>query len=395
MNARHRRVASLVGFVLLSSAALFAPLFVGALSSVTLVGDAFKAPAASSVASENRAQTATAPANDSLERALSGLDSKTIGALFARWNGKPVQVSAPRSSAFLPSPFVSGIGNIASAPILPITQFGRNVLFSFLKVSKAPDSIFPETASPVRVVASRVLRVDSSFDEAQSNAQLLAFLRGWSARQSLARADDALLERRALNQRIALLARAPVPTLDLSLVPPDVQLELTNLRLQLLPMLSVSGAQRARSQARIDEIEARLKAIWEAETARQAQLQRQTLEVIPAQHAREGEKALATLIHNQARLDQNARDQVGSSQSAPRARLFALTLRQNAALSPETARVAAQLRAPFVAPQDDASANLPPLNTDQAPLFRFQAPSVARFDRARRLEAQVWKQATR
>jgi len=395
MNALPRRVASLVGFVLLSGAALLAPLWVGRLLSVALGGKVFKAPAAPPVTLGNRAQTATAPADASLERALGGLDSKTIGALFARWNGKPAQVSASRARAFLPSPYASGVGIVPTAPVSPVTQFGRSVPLSFAKVSDAPDSILPETPSAVRVVAPRVLRVDSSSIGAQSNAQLPAFLRGWTARQSLARADDSLLERRALAERIALLAHARVPTLDLSLVPPDVQLELTNLRLQLLPMLAVSGAQRARSQARITQIEGRLRAIWEAETARQGRLQRQTLEEIPAQRAREGEKALAALTRNQARLDQNARDQVLSAGHTLPARLFALTLRQNAAPSLDTARVAAQLRAPFVSAQNGASANLPPLNTDQAPLFRSQAQPAARLNEAPHSGAQVWKQATR
>jgi len=395
MHARRRKVVSLAGFVLLSGASLFAPLWVGALSSVALGGNIFKAPVAPPVPSKNRAQTETTPANASLERALGGLDSKTLGALFTRWNAKPAKDSAPRSSAFLPSPFVSNFGFVPSESISPIAQFGQSVPLSFLEVSKAPYFAFPKTLSAIRVVAPRVLRANLPPDEAPSNAQLLAFLRGWSARQSLARADDALLERRALAERIALLSRAPVPALDLSLVPPDVQLELTNLRLQLLPMLAVSGAQRARSQARIDQIEARLKAIWEAETARQGQLQRQTLEVIPAQRAREGETALVALTRTQARLDQSARAQVADAQQAIPTRPFALTLRQNAALSPDTARVAAQLRAPFAAPQSDASPNLPPLNTDQTPLFRSQAQSVARFNGARHLEAQVWKQATR
>jgi len=395
MNALHRRVASLAGFALLSGAALLMPFWVGRVSSVSLVGGGFKAPAASSAISGNRARIGSVPADASLERALGGLDSKTIGALFARWNGKPAKILASRSSAFLPSPFVSGLGIVPLPSVSPVAQFGRNVSLSFPKVSSAPASVFPETPSPIRLVKSRVLRADSPSDEAQSNTQLLAFLRGWSARQSLARADNSLLERRALADRIALLARARVPNLDLSLVPPDVQLELTNLRLQLLPMLAVSGAQRARSQARIDEIEARLKAIWEAETARQAELQRQTLEVIPAQRAREGKAALVALTQHQARFDQSARDQVEGAQYPFSARSFALTLRQHAALSPDTTRVAAQLRAPFAAPQEDASPHMPPLNTDHEPLFRSQAQSTARLDKAQRVEAQVWKQATR
>jgi len=395
MNALRRRVGSLVGFILLSGAALFAPLYVSGLSFGSLGGNVFKAPAAPSATSGNRAHITAAPADASLERALGGLDSKTIGALVARWNAKPAKASASRSSAFLPSPFVSNFGLAPSASVSPIVQFGRSVPLSLPKVSNAPNSIVPQTPFSIRVLAPRVLRADPPPDEAQSNAQLLTFLRGWSARQSLARGDDTLLQRRALAERIALLSRARVPNLDLSLVPPDVQLELTNLRLQLLPMLSVSRAARARSQARIDAIEARLKAIWEAETARQAQLQHQTLEVIPAQRAREGKAALVALTKNQAHLDQSARDQVESAQHPFPARPSSLTLRQNAGVSPDTARLAAQLRAPFATPQDNTSATLPPLNTDQGPLFRPQASSVAHYARAQQLEAQVWKQATR
>jgi len=337
----------------------------------------------------------------SLERALSGLDSAKIGALYGRGTKPPAKSGASRkTSAFGPSRLNLGAAAISTASDLPLVDVGKNFLaMGKISPEAAPDFAPLESARAPRTIAPRVVRAASPPVENPSDARLRAFLRGWAARQSLARADDALLQRRALDGRIAALADAAIPALDLSLVPPDVQLELTNLRLQLIPLLATSPAQRAQSQARIDAIEARLKAIWEAETARQAELQRQTLEVIPAQRAREGEAALLRLGKNQERLDQNLRAQLVNApetgQSSPA--LPTLTIRQGSSLAPDAGRTIFPPNSSFAIARGKVPQPSAPLPVDDAPIARqaINTTSAKNWASVTKSQEALWRVATR
>lgn len=371
------------------------------------VQSAFGRPVAPPTRPANRRYARQAPEFDSLSCSLGQLDHTTFDALIKRWNASPAKAKAPSRAraAFVPS--LSPVESVrflahdsASSPLLPRGRAGD---FGFSPTSFAPEWKTQNGAAPLQVVSPRTLRAFRSPPDGAApssdvpDGDARAFLEGWAARQSLSRTDEEFLGRRALNERIALLSRTPIPSVDLSLVPPDVQLELTNLRLQLAPLLSVSPAQKARAQQRINAIEARLRQIWKAETARQAQARRQTLEEVPARLAREGEAALQQNTRKQTRLDQEQRARVRYDLQR-RLRFSApapLLVRQSAALAPDAREMRALLKTPFV-PLPAAPDPAPmPLASDNAPLSFPQSASVGLATHQMAQQARVWREATR
>lgn len=342
-----------------------------------------------------------APEFDSLSRSLGALNGTTLDALLKRWQ-KPLAQAGSSSSdraAFLPS--------LSVAPALVPAQFSASapLVFPGHSGDYGFSSTFPATpgfetpsgAAPIEFILPRTVRAVPVLvpSNSKDTPDVSAFLKGWAARQSLARADEELLERRALNERIALLSHAPLPGVDLSLVAPEVQLELTNLRLELLPLLSVPPAQKARARARIDAIEARLRQIWEAETARQAQVRRHALEEVPARLAREGETALEQSTRRQARLDQQGRAQVAATLANGRPSTPSLSVRQSGTIAPDAAQARALLQTPFAIPSSPSNVAPAPLSSDTAPLSRSSAVRSASVSRLAQQQERAWREAIR
>ena len=347
-----------------------------------------------------------APQFESLERSLGGLNRTTLDALIERWKSPLPQVTSPRARpAFLPlsaqiHPALA-LARTHTSRLSPLFPGARPADFGFSSAPVVPQTFGRQNGAPVRVVGARTVRAISTTASAGGNADVRAFLSGWAARQSLARADEEFLGRRALNERIALQGRATLAELDLSLVPPEVQLELTNLRLQLLPLLTVPRGQRARAQDRIDAIEARLREIWEAETARQARLWRQSLEEVPARLSREGEAALQAQTLRQARLD---REQRARARNEALAGLHAralpvLSLGQNAAIAPDAKEARTLLQTPFAPLPRSSRLTSSRLTPDNAPLSARGADafgsSTKRLALLAARQQQVWKAAVR
>lgn len=375
----------------------------------TRLQSAFEMPVAAPAPAHNHTNARQGPEFDSLSRSLQKLDRTTFDTLVKRWQtpakaGASSRVrgssSASQRPAFLPLPWAAPALFRAQKPVpSPLLFTGRFGDFAFSTPFRAPEAATQSGAAPLEFIPPRVVRAFSPpLDGASTGSDLRAFLGGWAARQSLARADEEFLERRALNERIALLSRATIPAVDLSLVPPAVQLELTNLRLELLPLLSSSPAQKVRAQDRINAIEARLRQIWEAETARQALVRRQALEDAPARLGREGEAALELRTRQQARLDQEQRARVRDAQSRVRPPVLpALSVRQNGAVAPSAKRVRALLQTPFVAlPPFPNALRTAPLSPDRSPLSVPQnAVSSGSVARLSEQQARMWRAATR
>lgn len=385
---------------------LFVPLALslclGGCGVATRVQSAFQMPVAAPARAQSNPNAHQAPELDSLSRSLRKLDRTTFDTLIKRWQTPAAKTSAstPKRPAFLPSSWAVPALFQAPKPVpspLVFPARGRDLPFSAPPL--APEVETQSGAAPLEFILPRTMTAPSPpSGGAGTDGDLRAFLSGWAARQSLARADEEFLERRALNERIALLSRAAIPGVDLSLVPPEVQLELTNLRLELLPLLSSSPGQKARAQNRINAIEARLRQIWEAETARQARVRRQALEEAPARLGREGEAALGLATRNQARFDQEQRARVRDAHSQGRPSVLpALSVRQNGTLAPDAKRVRALLQTPFTPSAPSFNAGIiAPLSLDNAPLSIVRN-GVSSGSVARRFEqqARVWRAATR
>ncbi len=306
---------------------LLAPVVLCGCGTVAKVRTAFEMPVAPTPSPQQLARAKNSRSFESLSKAIGGLNSQTLQPFFGK--SGPSKVASARATR-QPSPLSSDparalaldLGQSANVPISPIS----------LAVPIAPvEATISTDSSPVgrentRLLSARQIGSERipALEVGTTNATR-ALLRGWEARESLRRADQAVLRRRSLEDRIALQTLGARPSIDLSLVSPETQLELSNLRLQLLPLLSVAPAKRAQATAQIEAIEARLKAIWERETERQEALLRQSLVEVPARLRVEGERALGVrtredIAQTRARLAQVQRElqaQLSSSQPAP------------------------------------------------------------------------------
>lgn len=131
------------------------------------------------------------------------------------------------------------------------------------------------------------------------------------ARQQARRREQTLLARRDLEDAARILG-GTVAELDLSLLPPDVILELTNLRLKLVENLSKTRAQREAARAQIAAIEARYAQIWREQTARQNALLHYATVERPAQQRQLALARLSREVAAAAQRESAARDALRS-----------------------------------------------------------------------------------
>lgn len=378
---------------------LLAPLLVGC-GAVTSVKTAFEIPRAPTPSPQEIARAKKSRAFDSLGKSLAKLNAQTVQTIFGKSAIKTLNKPALRGPApFTMNPalaLANDLSRNANVPESP-RQIAVSIPFASA-IGQTQNPLFAANNTrtvPARSLGSRPIANTGN----QTRETTRAFLAAWAARESLRRADEELLGRRTLEDFISLQMSGERPAVDLSLVSPEVQLELTNLRLQLLPLLSVPPARRAQAQQRIDAIEARLYQLWEGETARQNALLRQSLVEVPARLRREGESALALQTQQEtartkARLEQVERD-LQTRARAPR-RVPALKIVQRAATSPDAQKVRAQLFAPFARARRDASGvSMAPLpgTRDIARLGSATSPRTAQAVVAK--NQRIWRAAVR
>ncbi|BCM93218.1 hypothetical protein IAD21_05106 [Abditibacteriota bacterium] len=331
-----------------------APFCLGGCGAVSTVRTAFEMPVAPTPSPRELARARETRAFDSLSKSVAKLNADMVRQILGTTPSKTGTATSTRQplqpSPFAAQPADSLAGDLSRGANIPITP--RAVAISILPARETAYSLLPPLGSNTtltlparRLYSSPLGSVGGGISE---SAQ--AFLESWAAREGLRRSDEELLGRRNLEDRIDLQAHSALPALDLSLVSPETQLELSNLRLKLIPLLQVPRAQRAQAAAEIEAIEARLNQIWEQETARQAALLRQSLIEIPARLRREGESVLTeqtrqSATQTQERLAQVHRDLATRLQlpTAP-----SLSMAEETAKSPNSAAVRAQLSAPII-----------------------------------------------
>ena len=371
---------------------LLVPLLTGC-GAVSGVRTAFEMPTPAPPSPRELARMRTVGATNSLSRSL----SKVSVAQIQSWLGadKPIAARAPRPIlqpkrwAFDPArALVRDIqrgGDVPIAPQLilqstrsgePSTRLNQSFARSGGRFTRLNQSSTRSGESSTRLgesftLPSRWLRGAGVSVGGPGDAGTRAFLASWAARESLRRADEEAMGRRALEDRVALLSRTTRTSVGLSGVSPATQLELSNLRLQLTPLLSATPARRAQAKDDIARIEARLNEIWREETDRQNALLRASTIEMPAKLRGEGEVALretarADAQKSRARLAQVGRDLKASlaSASAPPP---ALGLFQGQATAPNGAA------APISAPASGGIGGqfvLPPLAVAPAAIAR-------------------------
>lgn len=379
---------------------LFAPLCLGGCGAVSGVTTAFEMPLAPTPSPRELARLKQTRGFDSLGKSLAKLNSKTVQSLFAP--GQKSVATTPARADRQPAPFAS---NPASALANDLSRSANGPLAPRqIAVSVAPAQAASAIAgsslrhNAARTLPARVVATARATTSGNGSDATRAFLRAWATRESLRRADDETLARRALEDRIALQGRETRPTVDLSLVSPETQLELSNLRLQLLPLLAIPAARRAQAQAQIEAIEARLNQIWQQETARQNSLLRQSLVEVPTRLRNEGEGAIEVQTRASAsatlkRLAQVEREQ----QKGSRARtLPSLAVALRPARAPDALAVRGELRAPATRFQKGAGVALPsPIVGTTEISQRTSSSSNRTAQSVAAKNARVWEQATR
>ena len=258
--------------------------------------------AARAEAAKKRAQESAgydSPGYDSLARSLEKLDSQTlrqwVNALTgdAKIGQKPRVSIAPGAqnprelARFHPAWLLAQ--RLERGAVLPAAPRALAVSPRTAGVDLGAQTSLAAAQQNREIAASR-LRVTSELSGVANaqNGALDAFNRDWNARQEAIRRADEFARERELEDQIREQTRAQVQLIALQTVPPDVALELANLRLQLLRTLALSPAQREQARARIAQIEERLQEIWRAQTAEQERILIESLEISPARLRREG-----------------------------------------------------------------------------------------------------------
>ena len=251
----------------------------------------------SSLDEQSEARARETARNTSLGRSLEKLDAQTLSAYFDRFSkpdaarpGETANVSSVVDEAELVRrhPAWQLADALESGSLNPAAprEVRTSGLFSSTNGASASSAAVDFSNLNATITGSR--RVQAGARASGSSGEIDDFGRALAARDAARARDEAILARRALEDSIANTERARVEGVDLALVPPDLALELLNLRLELGRNVANTDAARARARARIAQIEARLDAIWKRQTDEAAARLRAALEEGPARLRREG-----------------------------------------------------------------------------------------------------------
>ena len=374
-------------------------LLLGGCGTVSQVRTAFEMPVDPTPSPQELARARHTRATDSLSSSLTKLNSETLGRYFSsnKPNApRPTPTSAPRPLGLKAQPARDLANDLARSQDVPLAP--RQVRVALSSSGVARSTPVPSTSdAATQVLATRAVKTSSSRTRG-SDQSLGEFLRAWASRRSLRRADDELLRQRALEDRIALQTRSVRPTLDLSLVSPETQLKLTNLRLQLIPLLSIPVAQRVQAKQEIEDIEKSLNQIWAEETDRQSKLLNQALVDVPARLRQEGDKVIEANTRLDTEKTQTRLAQVRDStqQNLDVISLPSLGIIQRSATAPDGAKVRSAVGAPITSTPSGSIPSRPAPLPAEIGITRREPGRLGKSARnmAERTE-RIWREATR
>ena len=261
-------------------------------------------PTAVEIAANDKAAAAR---SRSLERAVAGINAKTVTAWINRYSA-PARVATAKAGPRAIRIDVDSLARRHAAWLLaddlqretiaPTDARQIGVRVPSLAPVNPTKNVAGELAIPnINALPTRAARsVTATLNQrpaiAASRATLDDFLSDLRTRQNDLEVAESDLARRALEGRIRAATRGAVEAISLTPVSPETALELSNLRLQLLEQLSVPVAQKAAAAAKIEAIEKRLNDIWERQTQEQNARLRAAFEELPARLRREGLAAL-------------------------------------------------------------------------------------------------------
>ena len=172
---------------------------------------------------------------------------------------------------------------------------------------------FDRDAQPVEVTNLVRLQVQA---RTRQDRAIDAFVADVAGRQQAARAQRATNLRAALQEDVAVARRLTLAELQPGLPPDPIQLEMTNLRLDLLRNVQRTPQARERAVQRLHELEAQWTATVGKQAAARLEELRQAREEHPLEVQREGETRIQATIADMAQRDAAVREDVLQSQRA-------------------------------------------------------------------------------
>jgi hypothetical protein len=263
--------------------------------------------ATSSPASQQRAKELAR--YRSVNEAFAKLDAKTVRSWIERWTAtlegsqtrgpRAVRIDADVLARRHPAWILADeLQKGAISPAAPQIARVMAVASPGVSIASAPGVSLPVSTLPARTLSENF---DGEAARLRQNIALDKFFASAQARDALRGRDQAFLDARALEDAIASAQRGAVAELDLSLVPPDIALKMTNLRLQLLRSLSRTSAQRAASRAELQALQAEFVELWRQQTELQAARMREATINLPARLRSEGLERIAQSSQTEAR----------------------------------------------------------------------------------------------
>ena len=163
--------------------------------------------------------------------------------------------------------------------------------------------------APQRVAARDATPLEKQAKERQEGI-LESFLADVSRKQSANRSDEKMSLRAELEDAIEASQRIALANLEPLLPPPTTQLEMTNLRIQLLPNAPTTDEERKLAAARL----AQLEATWRADLREQADKRfeelRRLLTEVPIEKREAGLKEIEKALQERATQDETLRQLV-------------------------------------------------------------------------------------
>ncbi len=166
--------------------------------------------------------------------------------------------------------------------------------------------------APLRVAARDAAPLENQARQRQEGT-LEAFLTDVAHQQDATRADDKMSLRAELEDEIEATQRLALASLEPLLPPPAIQLEMTNLRIQLLPNSAPTEAERQQAAARLEQLEAEWRTQLRAQANQRFEELRHLLTEVPVEKRVAGYHEIQKTLSERAVRDENLRKLVESA----------------------------------------------------------------------------------
>lgn len=160
--------------------------------------------------------------------------------------------------------------------------------------------------APLRVAARDATALEDQGQQRQEGT-LESFLSDVARKENAHRQDDQMRLRAELEDEIEASQRLALASLEPLLPPPATQLEMTNLRIQLLPNSPESDAEKEQAAARLTQLEAQWRAQLRAQADKRFEELRRLLTEVPIEKREAGFKEIEKTLNARDIQEKNLR----------------------------------------------------------------------------------------